>query len=506
MTNALLLPLLGGAQEPRQAAAATAAPDDAATPFDTNALRRMARDLAAKPYQAPDPKLPAGLADIKYDIYRQLRFDPARALWRGSGIRFEVQFFHRGFLYRDKVDIYEVIDGKAQPLRYASDMFDLRTVPDLNGHDDLGFAGFRVHYPINRPDYKDEVCAFLGASYFRAVAKNQGYGLSARGLAIGTADPKGEEFPYFRAFWLHRPAPGTDSLVISALLDSQSATGAFRFTIRPGDETVFDVEAAVYPRTDIAQVGVGTLTSMHFFAPLDRTRVDDYRTAVHDSDGLLMWNGRGEQLWRPLANPVDLQVSTFADSSPRGFGLLQRRRDFAAYQDLEARYERRPSLWVEPIGDWGKGSVILTEIPSKQEIDDNMVAFWRPQDKLLAKGEYNFTYRLHWCWDNPWTTKLGRHLASRSGAGGDGKSRLFVIDVAGAQLKSLPDDATPKLEVQTDKGSIANPVAQRNPEIDGWRISFELAPDNAKAAELRAQLTGDSGPLTEAWVYRWTTG
>jgi glucans biosynthesis protein len=217
-----------------------------------------------------------------------------------------------------------------------------------------------------------------------------------------------------------------------------------------------------------------------------------------------MWNGRGEQLWRPLANPTDLQISTFADTSPRGFGLMQRRRDFAAFQDLEARYERRPSLWVEPIGDWGKGAVVLTEIPSQEEVDDNMVAFWRPQDKLAAKGEYIFTYRLHWCWDNPWTTQLGRLLVTRCGAGSGGKTRLFVIDAVGDRLKALPDDAHLHLDVTADKGKLSNIIVQRNPDLGGWRMSFELAPNDEKAIELRAELMGDGGPVAEAWVFRWT--
>jgi glucans biosynthesis protein len=233
-----------------------------------------------------------------------------------------VQFFHRGFLYHQKVDLNEVVSGQSRPMPYSSDAFDLSAVPELGSHDDLGFASFRIHGPINRPDYADVICAFLRASYFRAVGKNQGYGLSARGLAIRTADRNGEEFPTFKTFWLQRRSSGTDSLVISAMLDSESAAGAFRFTIRPGDDTVFDVEAAIYPSVDIAEAGIAALTSMHFFAPNDRTKIDDYRTTVHDSDGLLMWNGRGEQLWHPLANPTDLQVSMFDGASPRGFGLM----------------------------------------------------------------------------------------------------------------------------------------------------------------------------------------
>ena len=224
----------------------------------------MARDLAAKPYRAPETDLPRALADLDYDRYRMLRFDPQRALWRGTDLPFQVQLFHRGFLYKDRVALHEVSEGRARPIAYDPALFDFGAV-ERPPASELGFAGFRIHGPLNRPDYFDEICAFLGASYFRAVGKGQGYGLSARGLAIRTADPAGEEFPVFRAFWLERPRAGVNSLVVHALLDSPSAAAAFRFTVRPGEDTVFDVEATVFPRADIAAAGIAPLTSMFFF-------------------------------------------------------------------------------------------------------------------------------------------------------------------------------------------------------------------------------------------------
>jgi periplasmic glucans biosynthesis protein len=292
--------------------------------FDAGVLRRMAQELAQKSFQAPDSKLPEPLAHLTYDQYRDFRFDPQRALWRDQGVLFTLQLFHRGFLYTNRVDLYEVVDGVAQPIRYSPDLFTFGANP-RPPDEDLGFAGFRIHTPLNRPDYFDEVAAFLGASYFRAVGKGQGYGLSARGLAIGTAQPSGEEFPIFKTFWIERPHPGVDSIVVNALLDSQSAAGAFRFSIRPGETTIFDVEATLYPRTDIAEAGIAPLTSMFYFDGNNRFEIDDYRPAVHDSDGLLIWTGHREQFWRPLNDPHDLQLSTFSDVNPRGFGLMQRK-------------------------------------------------------------------------------------------------------------------------------------------------------------------------------------
>lgn len=473
------------------------------TPFDGSTVKRLARDRAASAYKAPDRSLPEALSKIGYDEYRTIRFDPAQSLWRGAGLPFEAQFFHRGWLYPDRVDIFEVIDGVAQPIVYRADMFTFGSGLQHPGGD-LGFAGFRLHAPINRPDYYDEVCVFLGASYFRAVGKREGYGLSSRGLSLKTGDQGGEEFPAFRSFWLERPQKGTNSIVVHALLDSPSCAAAIRFTIRPGDDTIMDMESTLYPRVDLAELGVGNGTSMFYFAPSDRVGIDDYRRAVHDSDGLMMATGRGEQVWRPLANPQKLQISSFSDTSPRGFGLVQRHRLFSDYEDLEAHYERRPSLWVEPIGDWGEGQVQLIEIPTKDEVHDNVVAFWRPKQKLLAKSEVNYTCRLHWAELPPVQTPLARFTAFRAGAGTTQGAHLFVLDLAGDALKALVADPRPRVDISADKGKIENVVAVAAPEVGGWRISFELLPNGAETVELRLLLMGGDAKLSETWLYRWT--
>ena len=472
------------------------------SPFDGATVRNLARDLAQRAYQAPDATLPDPLKNLEYQDYRAIRFDPGHALWHGQGLRFTAEFFHRGFLYKEPVKIFEVANGRAELIRYSPDLFTFGKLKPPTG--DIGFAGFRLHHPLNRPDYFDEVCAFLGASYFRAVAKGQGYGLSARGLAIKTADPAGEEFPLFRSFWLERPGKGSDAIVVHALLDSPSAAAAFRFTVRPGKQTVFDTEMALYPRTDLAAVGIAPLTSMFLFDANDRARADDYREAVHDSTGLLLWTGKGEQVWRPLANPQALQISAFADSGPRGFGLMQRGRGFGDYQDLEAHYENRPSLWVEPIGDWGEGVVALVEIPTNREVNDNIVAFWRPHDPLKAKGEYTVNYRLHWCWSVPAGTTLAEVSGTRSGLAGDQKNRLFIIDFVGGVLKGRRGDALPTIDVGASKGKIENPVAEFNPATGGWRLSFQLDQGSETLVELHARLMDGENPLTETWLYRWT--
>jgi glucans biosynthesis protein len=328
------------------------------------------------------------------------------------------------------------------------------------------------------------------------------YGLSARALSIRTADPQGEEFPAFTAFWLEKPKPGDTAAVIHALLESQSLAGAYRITVTPGDTTTTEVQATIFPRQDVAGVGVAPATSMFFFGPQDRDGVSDYRPAVHDSDGLMMRNGRGEQIWRPLANPRDLQVSGFQDTTPRGFGLLQRARAFADFQDLGADYHRRPSLWTEPLQDWGAGEVRLVEIPTQSEIHDNIAAFWAPSAPLKANTPLELRYRLHWSAQDPADGRLARFTTTRMGAVGDSRARLFVLDIT--PLLAGPEDAAPEPKVEASAGTLQNVVLQPNRETGGLRLAFELDPKGERVVELRARLVRGEVAVSESWAFRWT--
>ncbi|GBQ30338.1 glucan biosynthesis protein G [Gluconacetobacter azotocaptans] len=500
-----LFSLLGGVARARSARAADApvAPS-AVGAFDDSTVRQIAERLSQHPYRAPDQTLPAAIDNLNFDQYRAIAYRPEQALWHGQNLEFDVEFFPRGFLYRPRIEIYEVTDGKSAAVPYNPDLFTYGD-PKLRVTDDVGFAGLRLRYAINTPGVMEECCVFLGASYFRAVAKGQNYGLSARGFADGTGNPKGEEFALFRAYWLEKPQPGVDSVVLHALLDSPSVAGAFRFTIRPGDMTTFDVQSYLYPRTAIAEPGIAPLTGMFYFDANDRNHVDDWRPAAHDSEALSIWTGSDQQLWRPLRNPQDLQFSAFADISVRGFGLMQRKRAFADFQDLALNYEKRPSLWIEPVGDWGAGSVDLVEIPTPNEVNDNIVSFWRPKGGLAAGHEYAFTYRMYWGWDTPWPTKLARVAATRVGAvTDDPAARFFDIDFTGAPFDNLPADAKFHLVPSSSAGTIRNVVVEPNPNIHGWRTTFEFAPGDAKIAELTCVLANDTGPVSEQWTYRWT--
>ncbi len=476
--------------------------------FNRNTVADLARKLAKKPYKEPATTLPVNLRDLNYDQYRDIRFNPAAAIWADDGLPFQMQMFHRGFYFKETVEIAIIEEGVSRHLSYSPELFTTGEVMQRPlPKEDIGFAGFRLHNPLNRASYFDELAVFQGASYFRSLGKNQAYGLSSRGLAIKTADPEGEQFPTFRAFWIEKPTKESNSIVVYALLDSPSTTGAFRFTLRPGTNTVMDVEATLFPREDLTKIGLGAGTSMFMFSSYAREKVDDFRPRVHDSDGLLMLNGRGERLWRPLNNPSSLQVSAFMDHAPLGFGLLQRNRDFANFQDLEARYERRPSLWVEPVGNWGRGAVVLVEIPTQSEIHDNIVAYWSPKEIIPAGSEYSFAYRL--VWGAPPIAQPGEAVvdATRSGRAdisGPMPERLFVVDYRFPAPVQGIETQMPTARVKNSGGEVSNIVVVENPVNGGYRVSFELDPQDQKLIELRMDLEFSDGRKAESWMYQWT--
>lgn len=470
-------------------------------PFPEDHVTGLARASAAKPFKAAKVKMPDGLADLTYDQYRDIRFNMDKSIWKGEAPGFSVDLFHTGFVYTTPVDIHIVAHGEQRKLNYVPELFNFGpSVTPPKGETDLHYSGFRVRFPLNKPEYGDEFAVFQGASYFRGVAKGQIYGLSARGLAIDTGQPQGEEFPEFRAFWIRKPEPDSPSLVVYALLDSPSCTGAYRFTIRPGDETLMDVELKLFARRDLTHVGFAPLTSMFMFDDKNRAQVDDFRSAVHDSDGLSMQTGQGEWLWRPLSNPSKLQISAFVDTSPRGFGLMQRKRQYGDYLDLEARYERRPSLWVEPVGDWGTGHVELVEIPSDRETNDNIVAYWRPKELVTKGTEYSLTYRLHWGKSWPLGAQsVAQAVFAGSGLNFEQTRRQFIIEFTGGDLSGQIT-----ADVKASAGEVSNVVPHFNSETGGYRLSFELDPKGADTIELRAILKRDGKPATETWLYRWT--
>jgi glucans biosynthesis protein len=482
-----------------------------AASFDYARLKGEARALAAGAYQAPTAHLPPALGRLSWDAWQSIRFRSEHSLWQGQGLRFQARFFHLGFTIRRPVRLFTVEDGQAREIRFDPALFDY-------GHSgletaglpaDLGFAGFRLLF---HTDWTRDIAAFQGASYFRAVDGDLQYGMSQRGLAIDCGLPQPEEFPDFVAYYLERPARDSSRVVVYGLLDSPSVAGAYRFTIDAEDTLAMDVDVALYPRRSIERLGIAPGTSMFLCGPNDRRYGEDWRPAIHDSDGLQLHTGAGEWLWRPLINPPDTHVNSYFDTTPRGFGLMQRDRNFSHYQDDGVFYERRPSVWVEPRGDWGRGAVMLVELHTADETADNVVAFWNPAAKPQPGEELLYAYRLFWCRYNPSLSRLAQVLVTRDGIGGVvGQKRSsfswrFVVDFAGGDFAMLGSAATVTAVVSASRGRVELVSARPLQSVSGWRAMFDLRPDDnsPEAINLRLYLALDNQPLTETWIYQYS--
>ncbi|HSV35988.1 MAG TPA: glucan biosynthesis protein G [Ramlibacter sp.] len=482
----------------------------AATSADFERVAELARSRSQASYQAPATTLPAELTALDYDGARELRFRPAQALWRDAQLPFEAMFFHLGNYHRAPVGIHELSPQGARAIPYRSDLFDFGKSGVRGQWGDIGFAGFRIHHPLNSAAYKDELIAFLGASYFRALGAGQQYGLSARGLAIDTTGGGPEEFPRFTDFWLERPAPDAQQLTVLALLDSPRATGAYQFDITPGAQTVTRVRARIFLRAGdkpITTLGIAPLTSMFFFGE-NQPRRGDFRPEVHDSDGLMVETGSGEWLWRPLQNPARPTATAFSMDTVRGFGLMQRDRAFPSYEDVEARYERRPSAWVKPLGDWGPGRVELLLLPTPDETHDNVVAYWVPATLPPPGQALDFAYELAWQGDaqqrapGSWATQTRRgfgYVNEKAPAPAD--QVQYVVDFTGPALDALPPGAAVRAVVTSDaNGRVIEQLAYRNPAAGSWRMTVRVQRlDRARPVELRAFLQLDNHILSETW-------
>ncbi|MEM7487657.1 MAG: glucan biosynthesis protein G [Pseudomonadota bacterium] len=473
-------------------------------PFGPDTVREMARDLATRDYE-PQPEVPDAWKDLTYDEYRDIRFDIDRAIWARTDRPFRMDLFHPGLYFPRGVEIDVVRDAEAHRLAFDFNLFEVGKVAptDLPQNEFMGYSGLRFRTIFEGNRHYSECAVFQGASYFRAIGKDNAYGLSARGLALRTGDPNGEEFPDFTRFWVEEPAPGDEDITVHALLDSPSVTGAYRFVVTPGETTVMEAEATIFPRVDLDHVGLAPLTSMFLYDETNRPRFADFRPAIHDSDGLLIWNGAGEMLWRQLANPTTLQVSSFVDDSPRGFGLMQRADKLSDFADLEAHYHRRPSLWIEPGEEWGPGVVRLVEIPSDEEIYDNIVAYWRPREVMPAGSEHRLTYRMSWGGEPAERPDVTHVLNTHMGLNFQRDRQLAAIDYA--PHPALDDLENVRAFVAGGRSPVSPPILQRNPETGGARLAFTFDPEDRDAVELRAQLLDGVGtPISEVWLYRWT--
>lgn len=475
--------------------------------FDFTQVADRARQLANSAYKPPDTSMPAELKALDFDHYQQISYKPDHILWRNTKSAFDLDFFPQAWQFNQPVKINEVTAQGVHEIRYNPNDFNWgRNKINPDNLRNQKFAGFRLHYPINAPNRQDEIVSFLGASYFRALGKNQRYGLSARGLAIDTALANGEEFPRFVEFWMVRPLPGAKQVVIYGLLDSPRATGAYRFILKPGVSTVMDVTARLYLRDKVGKLGLAPLSSMFFFSPGQRDNDDDYRPAVHDSSGLSIHMGNDEWIWRPLTNPKHLLVTSFTTSNPVGFGLMQRQRSFSDFEVPYLRYELRPSVWIEPIGKWGAGRVELVQIPTPDETNDNIVTYWVPDKQPAPKVAYDFAYRLWWQMEKetrPPELSVTQTLQGRGYTHTPDASISMAVDFAGTHTNNDAALFNPTPMVSVDgNAKLLEQKLIYNEATNGWRLSLRIQRlDATKPVEMRASLQNGNKAVSETWSY-----
>jgi glucans biosynthesis protein len=487
--------------------------------FGFNDVAARAQRLAANPYDANPPQLPQVFTGMDWDRWRAIRFRPERSLLRGGGSKFSLQLFHLGYLFTKPVTIHIGREGIFTPIPYSTDLFEYgslnlpRRLPI-----DLGFAGFRIHYPLNDPKENDELVSFVGSSYFRWLGRDQKYGLSARGLAINTGKlDNNEEFPFFREFWVDAHDPKADYVTIYALLDSPSVTGAYQFDLRPGQYSSVVVTVRLFTRRGIDRLGMAPFTSMFFLGENDRhmndrNRYDEFRPELHDSDGLLMHTAGGEWVWRPLKNPLVQEVQLFDAKGIKGFGLMQRDRRFESYQDIELNYEQRPSYWIEPTSDWGDGAIELVELATKDETADNIVVAFVPKASLEEKKELSFSYRMRSLDAGLELHQMGHAVATFSAparALGSSEAsralaRRLIVDFAGGDLDYfLADPTLLQLETTAQSASVLRKFIVPNPAIRGIRIMLDVQFEKDKVGVVGASLRSGNRVLTETWSYAW---
>jgi periplasmic glucans biosynthesis protein len=468
--------------------------------FSFDDVAAQAAATAKRPYKS-GPSISPQLAALTYDQYRRIQFRQEQSLWRGAGLPFQVQFFHAGRYAAKPIKLFEVVDGRANPLVVKRESFQDDGLP-LPAVAEIG--GFKLLNPLNDASRWDEVISFLGASYLRALGAGQRYGVSARGIAVDTAGGNGEEFPDFTTFWLERPAAGAKEMVLYALLDGPRMAGAYRFNVRPGQATTVDVKARLFLRSQVATLGIAPMSSM-FLSGENQPAVGDFRPEVHDSDGLQIAAASGEWVWRPLTNPRAPFVTSFATRSPKGFGLMQRDRAFGSYEDLEAHYERRPSVWVEPLGDWGAGRVELLQFHTPDETHDNAAAYWVPEKQPAPGQPLDISWRLHWAADNAARPPGAMAVQTRRGHGWRDDALATTdtqlhIDFDGPALTSGAGVEAVASANANVRGLRA--LAVPNPARGGWRVTLDFERiDPRQAVELRMFLRHNGQALSETWSY-----
>lgn len=510
---------LAGVGAPALAAVTTAPaiaqqtpPDAGAAPkpprFDAMQVLEIARNLARQPWRKPVLDLPDPFNTLNHDSYTAIERKPEAFLWRDQSIGFALEPRPRGFIFNNSLQINVVEDGVVRRLGYDPADYSFGKLQNAAERRELGFAGFKI-WLRSQDGSLQEFLNFQGQGYFQTIGRGQPLGASARALAVRPLDQgKGEEFPSFTTVWIERPVLAANAIVIHALLESESVTGAFRYTVRPGDATIVDTECTLFTRAALDNFGLAAMQGTFLFGPIDRRRGDDVRPGVYDVTGVQMNSGKNEWIWRPVANRQTIQLSAFVDENPKGFGILQRDRDFALFADDDIHWEARPSVWTEPLGDWGPGHVTLLEIPAESQSNQNIIVYWRPRNALAANTEASFSYRQWWCWTPPDRPPFATAWRSRSGrvtgAPPNARRRRFLVEFRGDVLADVARSPEVTARVTTAQGSIVSSRLLLARVEKAARVTFDVDAGNEPHTELRLVLESGGKPISETWLYRWT--
>jgi periplasmic glucans biosynthesis protein len=467
-------------------------------------------ELARRDFVPFRKSVDEALAGLPFDQYNKAAvYKEDQAIWRDDGSPFRLKPYHTaGTYYSHPVDLCSIEGAQWSKIPYSPDAFDFPTLakrpqipakPDFPGY----FAGFRAGGQIDKPNVFRDFLSFIGNTNFQAIAANQVFGVSARAFAINTGQTSGEDFPVFLSFFIAKPKPGDRSLTLYGIFDSEHSPGWLKFVVTPGYDTIIDTQVTVIPRRPINYCGFAPIASHFFSGPGVPPKRRDYRPRVHDTEALYIANGAGEQIWRPLLNPERLQFSVFVDKAPKGFGLIQHERSFAAYQDADQQFNIRPSLWIEPVGDWGEGSIDLIELPATEENNENILCFWRPKEALLPLSHYRKSYRMHWCWNPPLENKnatIAQTLVWEPKSG----EATFIIDF---NLEGCPDCSGSEIgaNVTASAGEIRRPwkLAPLPGAGAMQRLRFDFVPGGSEPIDLRAQLVANGKPISDSWIFRW---
>ncbi len=506
-------------------------------------VQATAQQLAQTPDVPLPDSLPPQLRKLTPAQELGVFWNDKYRLWRKKGLPFQVDFYHLSNegTTSPKINMVDSRSARALPLPYSPAFFNDQVPINPPLPPNLGYAGFYVRYPINKPDSLDGFFSVLGASYFRVLAQDQVYGLSARGLAINAGlDGKPEEFPEFKEWWLHEPAPNSTEIVLDALLDSPSVTGAYGFKIHPGSVTSVDIHATLFFRRRVEWLGIAPFSSMYLYGENAPNHFGNFHPEIHDSDGVLLNTGKGDWLWRPLGQEPFFQIYKFDDENPKGFGLVQRDRDFQHYQDLNLKYNVRPSAWVIPHGNWGKGSVVVAHRPSNDPNTDNVVLFWHPDQIPQAGARMELDYTIDFYMNDaslpplaytketriinpapppelPTGTSPASSAAKQFGPPqalmtGTPSPVQFLIDFAGNGIEGIPADKPPYLYLHFDppETRLRDWRLEKIGYDNSWRATFTIIPFKPNVpTELHCRLTqttqpqSNARPLSEDWNYTW---